>query len=346
MSKFLFLLILICILVTPVSATEITAPVVPESGAEHMPDADSSFGDGLLEMLQSILSSIRPDLYEAASASLGIIAAVMIVSILQSFDGSIKFVADYAGAIVVAATLLLNANTMIRLGSETISELSEYGKLLFPVMTTAMAAQGGITSSAALYTGTAVFSTILSNLISNVMVPGVYLFLALATANSAMGEDLLKNIRDLLKQFISWILKILLTVFTTYISITGVVSGNTDAATLKATKVTISSFVPVVGGILSDASEAVLVSVGLAKNAAGIYGIFAILALFLDPFLRIGTHYLMLKAVSAICALFGSKRMCDLIGDFSTAMGLILGMTGTVCLLLLIGTICIMKGVG
>ena len=150
----------------------------------------------------------------------------------------------------------------------------------------------------------------------------------------------------LIKQIISWSLKTLLTIFTAYLSITGTVSGTTDAAALKATKVTISSFVPVVGSILSDASEAVLVSVGIAKNAAGIYGIFAILSIFLSPFLKLGTHYLMLKATSSICSLFGSKNICNLINDFSTAMGLILAMAGIVCVFLLIATICFMKGAG
>lgn len=81
----------------------------------------------------------------------------------------------------------------------------------------------------------------------------------------------------MVKNVVSWSLKTILTVFTTYMTVTGVVSGTTDAAALKATKVTISSVVPVVGGILSDASEAVLVSAGLMKNAAGIYGILAVL---------------------------------------------------------------------
>ena len=103
---------------------------------------------------------------------------------------------------------------------------------------------------------------------------------------------------------------------------------------------------PVVGGILSDASEAILVSVSLAKNAAGMYGIFAVLAVFLKPFLQIGTHYLLLKATSGICGIFGTKHICALIGDFSAAMGLLLAMTGTNCILLLISTICFMKGVG
>ena len=129
-------------------------------------------------------------------------------------------------------------------------------------------------------------------------------------------------------------------------SITGVVSGTTDAAALKAAKMTISSVVPVVGGILSDASESVLVSAGLMKNAAGIYGILAILAVFLEPFLRIGAHYLILKLTAALCGVFGSKQMTELIGDFSSAMGLLLAMTGATCLLLLISTVCFMKGVG
>ena len=174
----------------------------------------------------------------------------------------------------------------------------------------------------------------------------LYFYLALATASGALGEQTLGKMRDLVKSFVSWCLKILLTVFTTYMSITGVVSGTTDAAALKAAKVTISSVVPVVGGILSDASEAVLISAGLMKNSAGIYGILATLAVFLTPFLRIGTQYLMLKMTAAVCGIFGSKGVVDVIGDFSAAMGLLLAMTGSVCLMLLVSTVCFLKGVG
>lgn len=346
MTKFMLTLLLIFSLATPASALEITAPEVPKSGEEFMPEKTDSFGDGFFELLQSVLLHLRPDLAEASQVCLSVAAAVMIVSVLRTFSGGIKMAADMAGTTAIAAVLLLNTNSMIRLGAETVAELSEYGKLLYPVMAAAMAAQGGVTASAALYTGTAIFDAVLSSLISNLMVPMVYLFLALAAANSVAGEDLLKKMRDLLKNAMSWCLKTVLTVFTTYMSITGVVSGTTDAAALKATKVTISSVVPVVGGILSDASEAVLVSAGALKNAAGIYGILAVLAVFLEPFLRIGSHYLILKATAAVCGIFGSKEMTGLIEDFSTAMGLLLAMTGSVCLLLLISTVCFMKGVG
>lgn len=341
------ILILFCIslVALPASALELTAPPVPESGETLMPDTNS-FGEGLWQMLQKAVSFLRPDLLEASRVSLAVITAVMIVSLVQTLSDPIKNTSDLAGGIAIAAVLLSSSNSMIRLGGDTVAEMGEYCKLLLPVMTAAMAAQGGITTSAALYTGTAVFNSILSSLISSILVPMVYLFLALAVGTAAVGEPTLKKIQDIVKNSLSWCLKILLTVFTTYMSITGVVSGTTDAVTLKATKVTISSVVPVVGGILSDASEAVLVSAGLMKNAAGIYGIFAVLAVFLGPFLKIGTHYLLLKATAAFCGMFGSKRITDLIGDFSSAMGLLLAMTGTSCLLILISTVCFMKGIG
>ena len=168
----------------------------------------------------------------------------------------------------------------------------------------------------------------------------------MSAANSATGEALLKRIRDLLKWVMSWCLKTVLTVFTTYMGLTGVVSGTADAAAVKAAKTAISAAVPVVGGILSNATESVLVGAGLMKNVAGIYGIFAVLAIFLEPFLKIGIHYLMLKLTAAACGVFGCKEMTDLIGDFSEAMGLLLAMTGSVCLMLLISMVCFLKGVG
>jgi len=129
-------------------------------------------------------------------------------------------------------------------------------------------------------------------------------------------------------------------------SVTGVVSGTTDAAALKAARVTISSVVPVVGGILSDASESVLVSIGILKNAAGIYGILAVLAVFVGPFVKVGVQYLLLKASAAVCGVFGNKNISALVDDFSTAMGLLLAMVAAGCLLVLISTVCFLKGIG
>ena len=326
--------------------TQITAPTVPQSGAHLMPDQTDNFGAGLFRIVQEAIGSIRPDLKEAAVISMSLIGLLMLISLIRLIPGSSTKLPDFIGAVGISTILLQSTNSLITLGVATIQDLSSYGKLLLPVMTGAFAAQGCVTASAALYAGTAVFASFLGKLISGLFLPMVYFYLALSASYGALGEDSLKRIRDMLKNTVSWCLKIILTIFITYMSITGVVSGTTDAAALKAAKVSFSTFVPVVGSILSDASEAVLVSAGLAKNAAGVYGILAMLAVFLRPFLKIGIHYLVLKLTAIIVTLVGTKRTAELILDFSGAMGLLLGMTGSVCLLQLISTVCFMKGLG
>lgn len=326
--------------------TQLTAPLVPRSGTELMPDQTENFGQALWSLFCHALEAVHPDLTEAASLSFSVIAVILLIAVVRLIPGSGAKMPELVGAVGIGTILLQSTNSLITLGMETIRELSTYGKLLLPVMTSSLAAQGGITASGAMYAGTALFNAILSSLLTNLLRPMVYVFLVLSTANGALGEELLKKMAGFIKWLATWILKTILYLFTGYMGITGVISGTTDAAALKAAKLTISGVVPVVGGILSDASEAVLVSAGVVKNAAGIYGILAILALFASPFLRIGCHYLILRFTGAVCAVFGVKRCSELISDFSAAMGLLLAMTGSICLLQLISTVCFLRGVG
>lgn len=333
------------ILALPVSAAEFSAPEVPKAAEALMPNNTDSFSEGLLQLIKKAVASVRPDLTEAAASGSAVMAVSLAVSLLTGIQGSSSVTARLAGTGAITGLLLQNANAMLVLAKDTVIGLSEYGKLLLPVMTAAMAAQGGITASTGLYVGTVFFDSLLGKLLTDIFVPLTYLFLALSVGFSVSGEELLKRLRDLIKGTISWSLKTVLTVFTTYMSITGVVSGTTDAAALKATKVTISTFVPMVGGILSEASEAVLVGAGVMKNAAGIYGILAVLALCLSPFLKIGLHYLILKLTAAFCCVFGGKDITALVEDFSSALGMLLGITGAMCLLVMISTVCFLRGV-
>ena len=336
----LILTILACMSI-PVQALDLMAPTVP--GVEY--SENQSFSEAVLEILRDAVSHFQPDLREAAGVCMTVLAAVAVLSILSNLPGK-KTGIQLAGAVLVATVLLEPAHALISLGADTVLELGEYEKLLLPVLTAALAAQGGVGTSAALYAGTAAFNALLSGLISRVLVPMLYIYLALAVGHAAAGEEMLKKLRDFLRAAAVWGLKTVLYVYTGYISITGVVSGTTDASLLKAAKLTISGAVPVVGGILSDASEAVLVSAAAVKNAAGIYGLLAILSLWIGPFLQIGAHYLMVKAVGAVSGVFGMDGVSAVIDAFGTAMGLLLAMTGAVCLMLIIGTVCFMRGVG
>lgn len=346
MRKFLIIAITLFAFSVSVSALEYTAPTVPDSAQPYMAEDPESFADGLWYIIKSGIKVLQPSLAEAGKVCLTLIAIMLLASIIKYFTGASKQIVDLSSALCVATTLLQSSNSMIRLGTQTVDQISDYGKLLLPVMTAALAAQGGTTTSAALYTGTAFFNTILSSAITNLIVPMIYVNMVLCIGYSAIGEEILKNIRNFSKWLIIWSLKIILYVFTGYLSITGVVSGTTDAAALKAAKLTVSGVVPVVGNIVSDASETILVSAGMLKNTAGVYGLLAIAAVWIGPFIQIGTQYLLLKLACAVCATFGPKESVGLIKDFSGIMGILVAMTSSVCLLLLVSIICHLKGVG
>lgn len=339
------LILIVIILAVPASAMEFTAPVAPEGAEIYMPEDTESFGEGLWHILKTAIYNLEPEIANASGICLALIAVVILLSMADAFLKKGTNSIYMAGAVMIGMILLEPVNALVNLGTETVTQLSEYGKLLIPVMTASLAAQGGTTASAVLCTGTVFFNALLTAVITKLLIPILYVYLCLSVANHAIGQEILKSIQQFTKWLMTWVLKCILYVFTGYISITGVVSGAVDASAMKAAKLAISGMVPVVGGILSDASEAVLVSAGVMKSAAGVYGILAVIAICIGPFLQIGIQYLMLKLTAGICSMFGSKQSGGLIGDISAGMGLILAMTGTVCLLLLISVVCFMRGI-
>lgn len=340
----MILLAVIVGLASPAAAAEYTAPIPSDEALELIPDTTQSFGSDLWQVLIAATAKLQPEVYGCAKVCVCVFCVVMLTGLLKAVPGKASQMSELMGVVAVAAVLLRTTNSLIALAAQTVTELSEYGKLLLPVMTAALAGQGALTASASLYTATALLNTLLSSAMESVLVPMVYIFLALTLGAAATGEQALKSLRDSVKWLCTWSLKTILYVFTGYMSITGVVSGTTDAAALKATKLTISGMVPVIGGILSDASEAVIVSAGLVKNSVGIYGLIAVIAIWIGPFLSIGVQYLILKLTAGICTVFDVKPLNELIGGFTAAMGLLLAMVGTACVLLLISTVCFMKG--
>lgn len=327
------------------SCSAFTAPSVPNDAKQWMPEEDSEFTDGIRQIIQKSLPEVQKILPSALKSGLAVYCCVLLSGISRSYaDG--YYLSDITCSACISVILLQTSHSMISLAAATISEMTEYAKLFLPVMTAAYAAQGTVTSSSALYFGTSLFSSFLTNMIRQIFLPAVYLFLALSIAFCASEEQLLKGIRDQAKKLSLWFLKSTLAVYITYISLTGAVSGAVDKAAVRAAKAAIRTAVPVIGGSLADASEALLISTSIAKNAVGIYGIFAFLAMFCVPFFRIGIHCLVLKGTAAVCILPGTKRLSDLVSDFCDALEFLLGITGSISAILIIGTVCFMRGLG
>ena len=150
MRKFIIFVIIVLIISVPVSAMDFTAPSVPDEGKEYMPADIPSFGEGLWYVVKSALNKIAPTISESASVCFSLIAAMLLVSVFRNYIDTSDMVVKLISAILVSVLLLKPTNSMIKLGVDTVQQISEYGKLLLPVMTAALAAQGAVTSSAAL----------------------------------------------------------------------------------------------------------------------------------------------------------------------------------------------------
>lgn len=346
MKKWIILLMLLLVTAVPVGAAEITAPEVPSDVSDLMPHESKSFAQGLWYVFVTALEQIRPDIRQSALTCFSLIGVAMLISILRTLNPNSAMAVDLSGVVCISCILLQPAGTLIRLGVDTVLAVCQYGQLLLPVMTAALAAQGGTSTSVAIYTGTAFVNALLSKAVSSILMPMVYIYLAFCVINAATGNVLLTKLSATLKGIMTWSLKGVIYIFTGYISITGVISGTTDQAALKAAKMTIAGAVPVVGNILSDASQTILLSASVMKNSAGVYGIYAMLAITVGPFLKIAVPYILLKLTGLLCAVFCDKQITGMIEAFCGVMGFLLAVTGTVCVIQLISTVCFMKGIG
>lgn len=323
---------------------EFSAPPPPESAAAYMPDKADSFAEGLWKVAEAAIETLSPEFHESLRCCLRVLCAVLLTALAGQLSGK-KTGAELAGIAAVSALLLEPSAELMSSGLETVRELRSYGNLLLPVMASALAACGGVTASSALYAGTAVVDGILSGAVSRILEPMLGTFVAMSIANGAATEPLLRKIRDVIRLCMEWCLKLILYLFTGYMTLTGIFSGAADAAAGKAAKIALSGAVPVVGGILSDAADAVVLSASMLGNGAGIWGIFTVLAIFFAPAIRIGMRYLLLKLTASIGSALGAGRTAQLIEDFSTVMGLLLALVSTQAVLLLISVVCFLKGV-
>lgn len=324
MKRLILGVLILLVIAFPAKAEDLTAPPVPQMGQKYMPDDPQSFGEGLWTVLKAGIAALEPELANAFRICLTVSCIGLLMSFFQNLNGMAKHGAGLVSALLLGCALLETGTSMISAASETVQTLSEYGKLLLPVMAAALAAQGAGAASAALYGSSAMFCAFLGSLISRILIPGVYAYLALSIAGAAMDNQMVAKLKEMIIRGYTWTLKTLLSLFTGFLAVTGVVSGTTDAAAARLTRAAISGMVPVVGGILSEATESVLVGAGFVKNAAGVYGLLAVTAVCIGPFLQIGVQYLLLKLTAAFCDLFAGKQVSQLLRDYSGCMGLLL----------------------
>ena len=241
-----------------------------------------------------------------------------------------------AGALAITLIAAGNMRSLIGLGIDTVEQLDIFAKALLPTLAAAVAASGGMISAGVKQVSTVFFTNLLISLIHNILLPLVYCYIASAAMDAMLPQARLKKIAEGLRKAVTWILTGSLALFTGYLTLSGGVTGSADALSAQLARSAIATAVPVVGGIISDATGTVLAGAGVLKNGIGIFGMLAVLAICLLPFLRLAVQYLLYKLTAFFSGTVGSESLVELIDALGSAFGLVLGMVGTGALLLLI----------
>ena len=312
---------------------------------EYSPVVQADFGESLIEIFRDAIRQSDGYIKSTIAVMARIFAIIILCKIVVSIGNKHASAASLlAGSLAITACCISDVRTMIGLGGDVIEEINGFTSLLLPVMAAATTASGAPTSGGVIYTVSALFCDILIRLCKLFIVPMLYAFLALGLADAALGQNRLGKVCELIGWSIKSLLKTILYVFTGLLASSGVISGATDAAALKTAKRAISGMIPVVGGIVSDASASLLAGAGVLKSAIGTFGMLAVLAVFMLPFFRMGISYLGFKLTAALCGILdtGHSKLLDIITGL---MGYMLAMVGSCTVMSLIACCCFVKTV-
>jgi len=328
---------------------------LPGEAREMLDGIDIKDGSSLNEGFKRILGIVGSRLGEIIRKGISSAALMIVIGILTSLahtvfesfaPGSSPNYIHLIGTIAIAAVAVGDVGSFLMHGSNTISELSSFSKVLLPTLTAAAAAGGAVTSASAKYAAAALFLDILITVAEKVLVPLIYAYTASVVACTAIGGEGLNGAMNLLKWLANIVLTAVVLLFIVYLTISGIVTGTADALTTRVAKTTISTLLPVVGSIVSDAASSILAGANMLRNAIGIYGLLGVTAVCIIPFLRLSVQYLCYKFAAGVTAAVSVSSISKLISGIGTAFGLMMGVTGSAAVILYFSIISMIKAVG
>ncbi|MBE6934943.1 MAG: hypothetical protein E7458_00420 [Ruminococcaceae bacterium] len=361
MRRGLRVLLLCCLSVlictSPAAATDLESYIDPQAVEDALPgearellsdtalDTDLDFAAAISRLWQRAVDAAKADLRGALGGTARILAAALFCAVAAACSTRMQPMVRVAGTLAVVALTMGDLHTLLGLGSTMMTDLAAFGKVLMPVLAAASVASGSLTASGTVYLAVMFVIDLLVSLFAELMIPLVWADAALLTAGSITENHGLTKLARALKNGVTLSLKLILGVFTGYLMVAGVISGTADALTVKTVRLAVSSMIPVAGGFLADAAEAVVAGAGIVRSVTGIFGILGVLATAILPFLRLGMQYLAYRGAALLSVVAGADELEPILEGMGEVFSLMLALVGTASALLLIGIFAAAAGV-
>ncbi|MDE5991141.1 MAG: stage III sporulation protein AE, partial [Clostridia bacterium] len=112
--------------------------------------------------------------------------------------------------------------------------------------------------------------------------------------------------------------------FIAFLTFQGLTGGVIDSISIKTAKFALQSYIPILGGYLSDGFDLMLASLVLIKNSLGIVSLLMILSVIALPTIKIAVLSLGLKLASGIIEPICDNKFGKMLHGISTNLTLLI----------------------
>lgn len=289
---------------------------------------DGDFKDDSANFINACLGLIFEDILEF----LPILCIIVAIAILCGFIGQLQtsiggkslndiihFVC-YGIVIAIVSTLVVE---VIALTTETLLSIKSQMEVIFPILLTLIASVGGSVSVSVFQPSIVLLSSGIMEIFNNIIVPIFIITIVFIIAQNISKNVQFSKFTSFFQSGFKWIIGSIFTVFFAFLTLNGIVANTYDSISIRTAKFTMKSYVPFVGGYLSDGFDLILSSSVLIKNAIGATGLILLLATIAMPIIKIVILLFGLKLTSAILEPITDSRISSFIFSVGKALNML-----------------------
>ncbi len=282
----------------------------------------------LSDILNYILEIVKNELKSPLVIIYIFITVVLLASIAlgignKYFDGTIEKNFSVVSVLTICTTAVIPILTVIDGAQKFIQNTASFIKAFVPCLSAIMMAGGKTLKGAGYQIALVTASEILASFLSSVLIPVLILLLCFSIVSRVSPELRLGSFISGIKSVILWSLTLITTLFVSFITIKGAITGGADSLALRTGKFFLGNFIPAIGGALSEAASSVVSGINLIENTAGIFGIIAIILYFIPILIRVLLYKFACDISAGIGECLGAGDLSLLMRDISSVLGLI-----------------------
>ena len=288
---------------------------------EYAADFPNMFG-ALFSLIAGVFADILPFII--------IIVAISILSgFIQSLrpdsdSGGVRDIVHFAAFAAVVTIVLYAVADLTAMSGRTLGTLKAQMDVLFPLLLTLMAAVGGAASVSVYQPAIVMLSSGVMQIFTYVVMPIFVITLVFSIVGNLSPSAKYDKFVAFFTSAYKWLLGLTFTVFLGFLSIQGITAGAHDGISVRAAKFTMSSYIPFLGGYLSQGFDLIMASSILIKNAIGVAGLYLLLGVMLTPILKIAVFILGLKLAAAVTQPLADARISNFLSGVTKAFTMLL----------------------